>query len=261
MEPLHKLLRRYYLSRGKLQELVQSGKQFVATTVNVRTGDVVYVSTNQVKDGSIKNEKTFVKAIVASCSEPVFTEPIQIFQSEPDSAMKDDLFYDGGVREFLPFEHAVRLGADEIWAISTHPMRTEDTEWGDQTSPDKVSIFKALSWTLGAILNEVERGDLFRAYAYYRLDWVKKNIKSITDGLSLSDSDTTRLLNACDAMFPQKMSFPKLYVITPSEPLPTSLEFDPSVMENYLADGILAAEKFFADGQPEFADSGAWLLS
>jgi predicted acylesterase/phospholipase RssA len=263
MEPLYRTVRRYYLTKGNLEELTKAKKQFVVTIVNVRTGKVAYVSTKQLNAKGAKkiSPETFVKAIVASCSEPVFTEPIRVFESEAKSPEKDDLFYDGGVREFLPFERAVKLGAKEIWAVSTHPLRIEETPWGNATSPDKVSLIKALGWTIGALTNEVERGDLFRAWVYYRLGWAEGEIKKTAADLGLSSNAKKRFLKILDQMFSGRPALPKLYVISPSEPMPTSLEFDPAIMEDYLADGELAAEKFFKQGQPEFVDSGGWLLS
>lgn len=263
MEPLYQIVSRYYLKRGKLEDLAKAKKEFIATIVDVRTGRIVYVSTRQLKaKGKTRiSPETFVKAVVASCSEPVFTEPIRVFENEPGSPMKDDLFYDGGVREFLPLEHAVKLGAKEIWAVSTHPLRIEETVWGSTTSPEKVSLVKALGWTVGALANEVERGDLFRAWVYYRLAWAEEEIKKTAADLGLATSARKRLLKVLEGMFSGRPSLPKLYVITPSEPMPTSLEFDPAIMEDYLADGELAAETFFQAGSPEFTASGGWVLS
>ncbi len=259
MKPLEDMVRKYYLDEGHLQDLINAGKEFVVTIVNVRTGQTVFVSTKQVKDHTI-DKTTFVKAVVASCSEPIFTKPIRVFEQEPNSPMKNDLFYDGGVREFMPLEHAVSLGADEIWAVSTHPLTTEITSWGGTTDPDHVNIVKALTWTIGAALNEVERGDLFRAYVYHRQDWARTKIKEIADALAIAQAGRDRLTAVCDDMFPGHRKLAKLYVINPSAPMPTSMEFEPAVMENYFVDGKLAAEKFFQGGAPEFVDAGSWLM-
>jgi predicted acylesterase/phospholipase RssA len=242
-----------------LQTLINAGKEFVVTVVNVRTGETVYVSTNQVKNGEIKNT-TFVKATVASCSEPAFTKPIRIFEDEPASLMKNDLFYDGGVREFMPFEKAVASGADEIWAVSTHPLATEKTAWGGNTDPDHVNIVKVLGWTIGAALNEVERDDLFRAYVYHRQGWARERIKIIADGLGIAQAERDRLTAVCDNMFPGQRKLAKLFVVNPSQPMQTSMEFDPAVMQNYFIDGWLEAERFFQNGAPEFVEAGDWLL-
>lgn len=255
MKPLHETVRQYYLDWGKLQKLIDMNKEFVVTIVNVRTGKIEYVSSKQVKAKGKKkiSPETFVNAIVASCSEPVFTRPIRVFGKEPNSPMRKDLFYDGGVKEFLPFEHAVKLGAKEIWAVSTHPLKTEETKWGGTTRPDKVNLLKALGWTVGTLLDEVERGDLFRACFYFRRNWLKERIAAIAGDLALTPQNTRRLLKACDGMFPGgKEDLQKLRVIAPSKPMPTSLEFDPKIMAKYLAKGILTAKKFIKQGAPTF---------
>ncbi|MEW5924395.1 MAG: patatin-like phospholipase family protein [Candidatus Zixiibacteriota bacterium] len=260
MAPLTKLVRKYYILDGKLDELIRQNKEFIVTTVNVYTGKVVYVSTRQVESGEISKE-TFVRAIVASCSEPVFTEPIRVFANEVNSRDRNVLFYDGGVREFLPFQHAMNLGADEIWAISTHQIKTDITEWGDNTSPDKVNLLKALGWTIGTLLNEVERGDLFRACVGYRLGFIRSKIKEVAQNNDISNQVIDQFMDICDDMFPGiNMTVPKLHVITPQTPMETSLEFDPAVMQNYFADGELDAERYFRNGAPEFIDCVRLLL-
>jgi len=260
MDPLMELLQKYYIKKHGIDKLTDSGKVFVVTTVNVHSGEVTYVSTKQVADNEISKE-TFVRAIVASCSEPVFTEPIQIFVDETGSSYQRNLFYDGGVREFLPFQYAMNLGAEEIWAVSTHQIKRDITEWGDSTSPDKVSLVKALAWTIGTLTNEVERGDLFRACVGYRLSHIKAEIKKTAGDNNVPAAVTDQLMNICDNMFPGKdMTIPKLHVITPTTPMKTSLEFDPAVMQNYFADGELDAERYLGRGAPEFDDCVQLLL-
>lgn len=257
LQPLKNTLLDYYITDGKLPVLTAAGKEFVVTIVNVRTGETVYVSSEQVRKREIQ-DTTFINAIIASCSEPVFTEPIKVFENEPNSPMKNDLFYDGGVREFMPFEHAAIEGADEIWGVSTHPLKIKPTSWGGTTSPGDVNPLKALAWTIGAALSEVERDDLFRAYAYNRQNWTRRQIEAIANGLAISAVDRARLLKACDDMFPGGMKLAKLFIVTPANDMPTSMEFDPAMMAKYFNEGWLAAEKFFQNGAPEFVDSG-WL--
>ena len=101
----------------KLEQLLDTGKYFAVATVDVHTGKVHFVSTKHVAEKKIKGS-TFVKAILASCCEPVFTQPVQMF-AEEDSGFKNDLFYDGGVKEFIPLEHTVISVAPEITVCSS----------------------------------------------------------------------------------------------------------------------------------------------
>jgi predicted acylesterase/phospholipase RssA len=234
-----------------LKALLDTGKYFAVTIVNVYTGNVHFVSTKHLADKKIK-PTTFVKAVLASCCEPVFTKPIRVFEEE-DSRYKNDLFYDGGVKEFIPFEHAIVQGATDIWAISTNTLTNANTDWG-RTSPDKVNTLKALLWTIGATLDEVARGDRFRADNYRNVDRAKQEITKSARGFGLSDEQINHLLDSMKMITPEGRSLPDLRVIRPSKPLRGGLIFDPAVMLQYLTDGELAAEKFINDGAPLYSD-------
>jgi predicted acylesterase/phospholipase RssA len=255
MEPLHEIVSDYYINRQNLKELNNSKKNFVVTTVNVRTGKPEFISSNQVKRRRIKPE-TFVNAVVASCSEPVFTRPIRIFEKEIGAPRKNDLYYDGGVKDFLAIDYAVRkIKATEIWVVSTHPLKIKETAWGGNTEPDDVNLLKALGWTIGALLDEVERGDLFRACVFNRLSITREKIKKIADHLSLPPNAKRRLLRALNDMFPGKHTdLPELRVIAPTKPMPTSMEFDPKIMDNYHDEGVNTARRFFRQGAPLFSE-------
>jgi NTE family protein len=251
MEPLHDILKEYYFTMKKLKALLDTGKYFAVTIVNVYTGNVHFVSTKHLADKKIK-PTTFVKAVLASCCEPVFTKPIRVFEEE-DSRYKNDLFYDGGVKEFIPFEHAIVQGATDIWAISTNTLTNANTDWG-RTSPDKVNTLKALLWTIGATLDEVARGDRFRADNYRNVDRAKQEITKSARGFGLSDEQINHPLDSMKMITPEGRSLPDLRVIRPSKPLRGGLIFDPAVMLQYLTDGELAAEKFINDGAPLYSD-------
>lgn len=253
-DPLHNLVKDYYLNDGRLEDLIDSGKEFVVTAVNVRTEKLHFISTKEVADGKIKPE-TFVNAIIASASEPVFTKPIRVFENETNSEFKNDLFYDGGVKEFIPLEHAVILGGTDIWAISTNPLVNEETAWGGNTSPDDVNILDAVAWTVGGLLNEVARGDRFRADLYVRWDKAKNTIIQRAKDAGLNEAQAEQLVDLPDDESPTLgISLPLLRIIRPTELMGPSLEFDPAVMAGYLDTGILIAEEFFKNGAPLYKD-------
>jgi NTE family protein len=258
MEPLHKLLKKYYLVQGHLEELIHSGKKLVVTMVNVHTGKVHLLSSEKVGvgEGKIKKE-TFVRAILASCSEPVFTEPVQVYQDEPNSEFRQDLFYDGGVKEFLPLEEAIRRDAEEVWAVSTHRLEHSETEWGERTDPTKVSIFKALLWTITSTLDEVARGDRYRAQVYYRSQKAIDAVNSLAAAGKLGDATKDQLLKEISHISELKVSnsgLKHLYLIYPEVAMNTSLDFKERIMMGYLRAGRRAAEAFIKKGKPEFTD-------
>ncbi len=259
MDPLYDLLKKYYLDEGNLDRLIQLNKELIVTVVNVRTGEIEYISSKWVHD-TIKPE-TFIRAIVASCSEPVFTRPIKIYENEPDSPKRNDLYYDGGVKEFLPFEEAVNRGATELWAVSTHVADNEPTAWGGTLEPGDVDILKALGWTISSTLNEVERGDLFRAHFYRWRERVIERIKTAIDNFGLDAEKADNIKQLILSRFPERVkAIKKLYIIAPDRSMPTSLKFDPAVMAGYFVDGQMAAEKFIESGMPEFVDYNGWVI-
>ncbi|MGH8015420.1 MAG: hypothetical protein ACREBV_04460, partial [Candidatus Zixiibacteriota bacterium] len=183
---------------------------------------------------------------MASCAQPVFLRPIQIFARENGHPQQKELFYDGGVKEFLPMGEAARLGAKTIWAISTHPLKFNQMDWGGNGNPSGVDIFKALKWAISSALNEVERGDLFSALAFYRLGRARMQIEKIATARSLDEATRKSLLKVINDVFetiPDLVE--KLHVISPTRPMSASLEFDPTVMMAFFADGKMDAAAFF----------------
>jgi predicted acylesterase/phospholipase RssA len=256
MDPLKKLLEEYYFGRDKLKELNDSDKTMVVSTVNARTGEVVFVSNRMVKDKKIK-DKTFLRAIVASCSEPFFTKPIQVFEDEknppfPD-VTSDDLFYDGGVKEFIPIEHCAALGADIVWAVSTHPLEDQHSEIDADNPPN---IADALKWTIGGLLDEIGRGDKFRARLYNRWHKIKGEIirKARTLGLSEQDAESLVTFTQDDDLL-YGLSLDELHMIAPEEHMKTSLKFEPAPMWKYYNTGYVRARKLDTGNQTLFTDS------
>lgn len=260
MDPLYNLLYDYYITNGKLQQLLDLGKIFVVTSVNVRTGAIEYVSSEQVRDGSISRE-TYIRAILASASMPLFTKPIIIYENEAGHPLQKDLFFDGGVKEFLPVEYAVKLGATAVWGVSTHAPEFNES---GHNSDDKPNLLKTLKWVLNSTLNEVERGDLFRAYSYLRVGQARKKIKQIASDANLEVGVTDQIVQAIDGLFPDLPDvIGNLFIISPSRPMSASLEFEPDEMYQYFINGRLDGRNYFAQaGAPQlFVDSGKFVIN
>ena len=257
MEPLHDMLREYYIEQGALERLLRIGKNMLVTTVNVSSGLVHLLSSEGVAFRGRPGMKpeTFVKAILASCCEPVFTEPVRVFEDEPDSPFKRDLFYDGGVKEFLPVEHAATAGAREVWAVSTHRLEHSETDWGSETAPDKVSVLKALTWTVSAALDEVARGDRYRANVYLHCRKVAREIERLAETGTIDVRTKDQILQSVTAISGWTSALDNLYLIYPAESMSTSLEFNERIMMGYLRAGRKAAREFIAAGRPEFTDA------
>lgn len=253
MEPLHRQLRTYYLDHHRLDDLIGSGKILIVTTVNVRTGQVHLISSEMVRNNQIA-PATFVKAILASCSVPVFTKPVAVFEDETSSKYRHDLFYDGGVKEFLPFEQAVKLGVDEAWGVSTHRLESAETDWGGSGKADQVGILDALKWTVSTLLDEVARGDRFRADIYFRYSKGIASLKTVAAGLGLDNAQIESLVEPLGQIPPLGHGLKKLYLIYPTRRMDSSLDFNERIMMGYLREGRRVARRFIDAGKPEFSD-------
>ncbi len=258
MERLKRLLEDYYITKGKLEDLCNhpDTKLLVVSAINARTGKVVFVDSDMVKDGRIDGA-TFVDAIVASCSEPFFTKPIQIFKNVADPPIPDvrpdDLFYDGGVKEFIPVEHCAALGAKVVWAVSTHPPEPEES---DISAANQPNIMEALKWAVGALGDEIARGDRFRASLYNRWHKMKNEIARKAKSLGLDDDQAQSLVT-----FPDReddllygLSLDELHMIAPEKHLPTSLQFDPEKMWDYANIGQARARALDHDNKTLYKD-------
>lgn len=264
MKPLHEMLKKYYLEGWEFEDgsriepaidrLLASGKFCAVAIVQVKTGLVHIVSSHDVADGKIKKE-TFVRAILASASEPVFTQPVRVFEEEAhDSAfggLRTDSFYDGGVKEFLPLEWALTQGAKEIWAVSTHPLKYKEAPWGSTKPPDKVSILKVAGWTLSSFLDEVARGDKYRAEIHYKIADGMDLMKAEMTAKGMSAVDADAIIAGALEVITDGRRLEDFYMIRPDHHLPTSLEFDPAIMEDYYLDGRIKAKEFLAKSPAE----------
>jgi predicted acylesterase/phospholipase RssA len=103
-------------------KIVASPVEISLTTVNLQTGAVEYWNQHQrgplgtgASAGPLSRE-TFLRAILASASQPVLMSPVRISGA-------DQQYVDGGVREVAPLKVAIDQGAEAIYAIVLSPAR------------------------------------------------------------------------------------------------------------------------------------------
>jgi len=78
-------------------------------TVNLNSGKICYWSPKDL------SREEFCNALSASSNQPGFMPPRKIYWND------DEYYVDGGVREIIPIERAIELGASEITAIVLEP--------------------------------------------------------------------------------------------------------------------------------------------
>ena len=103
MEPLKKLIDKH-IDKTRYEKILQTGKTIVFATVNIISGELEYWTIGNVpelklsygKINKITKLQTLKEVLLASCSEPVFTEPVRINGG--------DYYVDGGLGNLRPLK-------------------------------------------------------------------------------------------------------------------------------------------------------------
>ncbi|MHA1989281.1 MAG: patatin-like phospholipase family protein [Promethearchaeota archaeon] len=139
-DPLHTLIYQH-LTDDWFNRLKQTkAPDCYVVYTNYQSGKKVVASP---KDANMTRER-FIKCMMASASVPVVMEATMI---------DDEVCYDGGVRDLLPFSHAIDLGAEIIVPIFLEPERFNETK-----SKFK-RVDKILLRTLSILMDEVGIND------------------------------------------------------------------------------------------------------
>lgn len=117
------------------QRMMDSGKELAIGCVSMKTGLCRYWD---------QNSPDIVKAVGASSSYPIFFKPIVI---------EGDNWTDGGVRNIIPIEEAIRLGATEIDMITTSPIE-QDLSFSSN------NVISSLLTVISILLDEVLDTDM-----------------------------------------------------------------------------------------------------
>jgi len=88
-----------------------------STVTNMTNGKTEYFDNNTLPYDE------YLKSVVASCSVPLVFEPIEINGS---------VYLDGGVREGIPIQKAIDIGATEIDVLISRPEKYPKEEWEDK---------------------------------------------------------------------------------------------------------------------------------
>ncbi len=197
---------------------------------NYQTGQKVVISP---QDEGMTRER-FIKGMLASASVPVVMEA---------TIIDEDVCYDGGVRDLLPFGHAIELGAESIIPIFLDP------EEFSQTKSRFRRMDKILLRTLSILVDETGRNDFAMANLINVGIQAKEEILS---AFSQDQATLRKLQKVFKAEKYQALYGPKkrlIAIITglkPDEPLTEdSLTFDPVKMQLWVDLGEQKAQEVF----------------
>lgn len=127
------------------------------------------------------------------------------FQSIPAAGME---WTDGGLRDITPLGQAIALGADKIDVIMCSPDSVAEDV------PTSIGLLKQIGRFVEIATNEIQRGDLAKAEFYNRL---------VAAGIEKGKRQVS------------------IKVLAPSEPLGSSLDFDPEKNARLMERGYLDA--------------------
>lgn len=231
-EPLRKFIRTH-MTQERFDWL-QSDEAPLCYVVytNFTTGNKVAVSP---KDPGIDRDR-FLDSMLASASVPVYMEP---------TIIDGDYCFDGGVRDVLPFDEAVRRGADRVVPVFLDPVHLSE-------SPGSYQSLKGVAErAISILLDEVARNDYEQVRMVHlatrfcrrlrsELGWIPR-ANRIIDGIC-REEEFAELFRS---------STPRLDIIEgirPDEVITTdALQFDPEKMRQWMAEGEAKAERAVSD--------------
>jgi predicted acylesterase/phospholipase RssA len=182
---------------------------------NYQTGQRVTVSA---KDEGMTRER-FIQAMLASASVPVVMEA---------TIIGDDVCYDGGVRDLLPFGRAIDLGAETIVPIFLDPERFT------QTRSRFKRMDKILLRTLAILVDEAGKNDFAMAKLINIGNQAKKEILDAFSKESAAIQKLEGIFNKKDfrALFGEEKRLIEIITeLRPDQPLTEdSLTFEPAKM-------------------------------
>ncbi|MBS1730892.1 MAG: patatin-like phospholipase family protein [Bacteroidetes bacterium] len=232
-------------------QLQASGKKVFLTTVCLQTNEL-NVFTNDalsIKPGNYKVVQTldanhYRRALLASCCEPVFMQPIQIARNVAGAAHPEYQYVDGGVLKYVGIEMAIDAGATEIFTILLSPDKS--TLVKDQFT----NLMSILGETVDILTSSVGKTDVAitdqYAAALKYIDDVKTKMKMA----GIDENDIKNYFTLPTANIFQDKEPIKIFKIRPDDYLgggPGGLTFDPSEMQGMMAKGITAFNQFAAN--------------
>lgn len=232
-------------------------KQTFIATVSLEQGRPVYFQFSGVPGIApalggqvvrIPDRPMALRALLASCSEPVFmpTVPIRI----PPFIDPGQTFVDGGVLEYSPLQIALANGATDIYLVvhtplpaNRHPVPTANLK----------GLMGILPRTIGLLTSEVGDDDIRLASLLGGASRYVANCRTRAAAKGVSAADLDEIFapvngDADDAAWGHQLPV-RLWVIDPPQPFEKEgHQFDPALMLQWLNRGFDRAQEVLAAG-------------
>lgn len=247
--PLWALINKTW-TQARYDRLMASPTIVYVATVCLQTGEIVYWSNKAMPaPGSIivhqvATRMEWLSAVLASACQPVFMQPIAI-RSTPAAPRQ---YCDGGMREYLPIELALDLGASDVFAVALSPAT-------DPGMPGKTfkSVFDILQTTINWFSEDVALTDVRVP------ELIGRGVNRIADAKRrlLQGGVAQAVIDACFIEPPDDpfagRTVRNIHALRPDAPLgggPGGLTFDPLEMQAMLGAGFRVAERYFGPAVP-----------
>ena len=234
-EPLRNLLEERFKPEWFSWLQSEDAPECYVVYTDYRTGGKVYVSP---KDKRVDRER-YIEATLASASVPILMEPTMI---------DGNACFDGGVRDVLPMERAIDLGAERILPIFLDPEKMEETE------TDYRNIRDVALRTVMICLDETVRNDYLQAKYLQKATAFRKKLELRLSGSRHAQKILAELCESSEfsELFGKgKQVVDILEGVRPDETMTNDmLVFDPESMRRWLhlgekkADEIIVADPF-----------------
>lgn len=233
------------ITQARYDNIVNSGKRVILSSVCLQSGKVVYFSTVDESTDSkdyevikITNADEFRRAMRASANQPVFMPPVK-FMSAGNIERQ---YVDGGVREYAPIQIAIEHGATEIYAVILSP----DFPKGKPEHPKYSQLIDILGRTFSLLLEDIGANDVKIPMLYSEaVKYVNQVKQKVIQRTGLTKGEVDQIFNSVSSPFSNKSEL-NIRVFRPEKQFEfEGLEFDPGKMKAVLDEGYALADRQF----------------
>lgn len=252
--PLWNVIQNNYTDED-YQQLRASRKQVFINTVclqtarlNVFSNRVPEVVTSNYDLVQTLNANHFRRAMLASCCQPVFMQPVQVNRGVEGAAHPDFQYVDGGVLEYVGIQMAIDAGAEEIVVIILSP------ENEIVIRPQYKDLLGILGVTIDILTSEVGRDDIELSDSFANALQYISDVKSRLREDGVPERLIEQYFNVPGNEIYEHHKNVKIIKIRPDSSLGGGLgglNFNPVEMRRMLEKGMNTFSSFAANLKPE----------